>query len=76
MPRKETIQTDLLPGNVRVPLQLYDKTRRTYTQPPGYSLVAPRVSSPREFERLWRGVRDFIDGGAWRDAARSASTGE
>lgn len=74
MPRKQAIQTELLPGNVRIPLQLYDPNRRSYTQPAGYSIVVPRVASAREFERIFGALRDFVDGGTWRDAQRSAST--
>lgn len=78
MPRKAHVATNLLPGGVRVLVQLYNPDRRSYTQPSGYSLVAPRVQNARELERIWSGIQGFIDGASWREAAQAkpaASTG-
>ena len=70
MPKEKTVvTTTLLPGAVRLVVQLYDPERHTYSQPPGHALAGVRVNNARELRRLWIGIRDLVDGGTWRDAA-------
>jgi hypothetical protein len=65
---KATLKTSLLPGSVRLVVQLYDGNRRTYSQPAGHSLAGVRVANTRELRRLWNGIQDLVDGATWRDA--------
>ena len=75
MTKKKALEPkQLLPGNVRVVVQLYDAGRRVYSQPPGFSFTVPRVHSERELKRLRDNFQREADSGNWRDQQHREAT--
>lgn len=59
----------LLPGRVRVAMQIYHPNLTTYSQLPGVAQPGIRVRNRREADRLWAQIQEVIDAAKWRDVA-------
>ena len=71
--KDDTVVKDAAPTRVRMIVQARKGRGKgeSYAPVPGHALVV-EVRNVREFRRLWSTVEQLVDGGGWRDAARSA----
>lgn len=74
MPQRKIVHTDLLPGRVRIAVQVYDNSggTRMYRQPAGYCVAGIDVQNPRELRRLFEAMNDVVSAGRWRDGMHEA----
>lgn len=64
---QEDLAERLLPGSVRVSIQIYDpESGRSYRSLTGFSVSGLRVKNRRELNRLWKKLERETRAG-WRD---------